>query len=189
MQLVRKLLFILLIGSIGCTSKKEVNKEIFWQSVFNYFADKHFVLEMPPPPLPNSQQEQKFRRLCNNAVIHTSNDKIEYPKNQLEEIEKFLSHSVTEQMYNNISEEDFLSVDIPISFQNFNELSREEKFFTKKQQCGVSINAPIIYKNKAILVMGIMYNPKAVADYLLFLEYSPPKKEWKVIKQEILGFS
>ena len=84
-----------------------------------------------------------------------------------------------------ISSNEFSHLDIPISFVNFDTLSRENKYFAKKDQCGVHLSSLIIKNNKAILSCGVVYSPRAGEGFLLFLKRNPLNKQWEIIKKEI----
>ena len=60
---------------------------------------------------------------------------------------------------------------------------------SKENKCGLLINPPLVMGSKAVVSIGIIYNPKAVTDYLLFLEFKYSENSWKVLRTEIIGFN
>lgn len=180
MQLKTVFTTIIILLVLGCKmDSNQYSRLGFWESVFEYLKSKHFI---------NPILE---KTICKEAIIHINKNKTgDYIQKHQRKIEQFLGNSIKDKIDNrNISEEEFQQVKFPIGFQNFNEIRKKDLYFTKQQKCGLLISAPFFAKNKAVLSIGVMYNPKSVADYLLFLEYLPTKKRWVIVNAEVLGFS
>ena len=186
---MRKSILFILIFIVGCIStSQQENRETFWNSVFEYFETKHFAI--PIPPLPNEKanaRELVYRTLCTSVVIDIVKENTELSSSSLKEVNSFFK----ENMYENIkgkkiSSTEFNFLDIPISFENFDTLSREDKFFTRKNQCGIRLTPPIIKNNKAILKYSLLYTPKSGEGFLLFLSYDRVKEKWIIFKEKSL---
>ena len=189
MQVLKKSIVILSLFIIGCTSiKEEDNRKEFWATVFKHIQTEHFVLPLPPPP--NGQIDTtklSYRTICTKAVVHINTERNNYSDSSIKEISSFLKAPVDiDRTQVTVSSIELSHLDIPITFENFDTLSRENKYFARKDHCGIHLSSLLIKDDKAILSYGILYSPRAGEGFLLFLKFDPIDKQWRIVKKKSL---